>query len=282
MGGKRDLIANHTNFLWFTPNDSLETFVWNGHCAEYCGASHANMKFRTYTVQPAEFDSWVAGQQRPAAFGAVASPNQTSGPATAGAAAAAAATASQAGVAEPQALGADAAARNTTTQPISPSGQLTAQVQDTAGSTAPIGGIAPGYVYPREKLPAHVLPSTPLPTSVGYADSLVGDPARGQQAFVSCIGCHYINGNPMARGVIGPNLTHVASRHTIAGGLYPNDTKHLTRWIKNSRALKPGSLMPTLGLGQRDPLTKAVVTKRTGGVSDQQIADIVAYLQALK
>jgi cytochrome c oxidase subunit 2 len=294
MGGKRDLIANHTNFLWFTPVETLETSVWNGHCAEYCGASHANMKFRTYTVQPAEFDSWVAGQQQPAAFGAVASPAQTSGPATAGAAAAAAATAMQAGVRDSQALGPDANARNVAAQPISPSGQLTAEPQDTARSTSGgpavagaaagtgAGALAPGYVFPREKLPKHVIPSTPLPAGLGYDDALVGDAARGQQAFVSCIGCHYINGNPMARGVIGPNLTHIGSRHTIAGGLYPNDAKHLARWIKNSRAMKPGSLMPTLGLAQRDPVTKAVVTKRTGGLTDQQIADIVAYLQALK
>jgi len=260
MGGKRDLISNHTNFLWFTPSDSLETSVWNGHCAEFCGSSHANMKFRTYTVQPAEFESWVAGQQAPAAFGAVASPTQSSGPATAGAAAAATATASQAGVAGTTALGPDAA----------------------AGTTPAAGAMAPGYVFPREKLPAHVIPSTPLPPSIGFNDALAGDAARGQQAFVSCIGCHYINGNPMARGVIGPNLTHVATRHTIGGGLYPNDTKHLARWIKNARALKPGSLMPTLGLAQRDPVTKNIVSKSTGGLTDQQIADIVAYLQALK
>ena len=44
--------------------------------------------------------------------------------------------------------------------------------------------------------------------------------------------------------------------------------------------MKPGVLMPTLGLNQTDPITKMKVT--AGGLSDQQIADIVAYLQALK
>jgi cytochrome c oxidase subunit 2 len=139
-----------------------------------------------------------------------------------------------------------------------------------------------GFVYPIERLPKHVIPSTPLPTTVGFNDQLVGDPARGQQAFISCIGCHYINGNPLARGVLGPNLTHIASRHTIAAGLYENDARTLARWIKNSRVMKPGSLMPTLGIAQRDPITKQLVTKKTGGLTDQQIADIVAYLQALK
>jgi cytochrome c oxidase subunit 2 len=89
-----------------------------------------------------------------------------------------------------------------------------------------------------------------------------------------------IEGNPMSRGIIGPNLTHVASRLTLASGMYPNDTKHLALWIKNSRAMKPGSLMPTLGKGQRDPITKQTVSM--GGLDDQQIADIVAYLMALK
>ena len=88
-----------------------------------------------------------------------------------------------------------------------------------------------------------------------------------------------ISGNPMMMGVIGPNLTHIASRATIAGGLFPNDAKHMARWIKNSRAMKPGVIMPTLGKGEYDPITKATLPM---GLTDEQIADIVAYMQALK
>ncbi|HEY0995920.1 MAG TPA: cytochrome c oxidase subunit II, partial [Gemmatimonadaceae bacterium] len=58
LGGKRDLVANHTNWLWFTP-DSVGSEAWNGACVEYCGASHANMKFRAYTVTAAEFEQWA-------------------------------------------------------------------------------------------------------------------------------------------------------------------------------------------------------------------------------
>ena len=54
LGGKRDLIANHTNFLWFTP-DSIGEQALNGMCAEYCGASHANMRFKVFTVTPENF-----------------------------------------------------------------------------------------------------------------------------------------------------------------------------------------------------------------------------------
>jgi cytochrome c oxidase subunit 2 len=78
--------------------------------------------------------------------------------------------------------------------------------------------------------------------------------------------------------VLGPNLTHVGSRTTIAGAIYPNDFQHLTRWIKNAPVMKPGSLMPVLGRGQTDPTGKAPM----GAYTDQQIADIAAYLLALK
>ena len=83
----------------------------------------------------------------------------------------------------------------------------------------------------------------------------------------------------MSVGVMGPNLTHIGTRYTLAAGTYPNDTQHLALWIKNARKMKPGSIMPTLGKGEYDPQLKTVLS---AGLDDQQIADIVAYLQALK
>ena len=71
------------------------------------------------------------------------------------------------------------------------------------------------------------------------------------------------------------------SRTSIAAGLYPNDPRHLARWVKNANAMKPGVLMPTFGTGEYDPVTLKGPVK-TGGFSDQQIADIVAYLSSLK
>ena len=44
--------------------------------------------------------------------------------------------------------------------------------------------------------------------------------------------------------------------------------------------MKPGIVMPTLGKGETDPVTKAAVPAT--GLTDEQIADLVAYLQALK
>jgi cytochrome c oxidase subunit 2 len=139
-----------------------------------------------------------------------------------------------------------------------------------------------GFTFPRERMPEYTIPRTPMPQDLLFDDGLVGDAARGEQIYSrsACIGCHVIRGNPMSVGIIGPSLTHIASRHTIAGGLFPNDPAHMARWIKNSRKAKPGVLMPTLGRGEYDPIMQNTVTQ--GALDDQQIADIVAYLQTLK
>jgi len=142
-----------------------------------------------------------------------------------------------------------------------------------------------GYTaFPRDKVPSHVMPSTPVPPGMSFDESLIGDAERGR-AFVSqggggCLACHTIAGNPVMVGVIGPNLTHIGSRSTIAGGIFPNDKKYMSLWIKNSRWMKPGVIMPTLGAFQRDPVTGQTVPKT--GLTDQQIADITAYMHALK
>jgi cytochrome c oxidase subunit 2 len=139
-----------------------------------------------------------------------------------------------------------------------------------------------GDVFPRDSLRPYNIPTTPTPDGLTFTPGLVGDPGRGQKVYSisACIGCHTIKGNPNSVGITGPNLTHVGSRFTIAAGLYPNDTEHLRLWIKNAREMKAGVLMLTLGLNQIDPQTGAKVT--VGGLTDQQIADIAAYLQALK
>jgi cytochrome c oxidase subunit 2 len=72
LGGKRDLITNHTNYLWFTPDSSGEG-AWVGNCTEYCGASHANMKLRAYTVTAEDFESWARHQLSPS-IGSAPSP----------------------------------------------------------------------------------------------------------------------------------------------------------------------------------------------------------------
>jgi cytochrome c oxidase subunit 2 len=76
---------------------------------------------------------------------------------------------------------------------------------------------------------------------------------QGQQAFMSdaCASCHTIRGTP-AKGDVGPDLTHVGSRSTLAALTIPNNPAQLKRWLRDPSQVKPGSLMPDLGLSQRD------------------------------
>jgi cytochrome c oxidase subunit 2 len=134
-----------------------------GQCVEYCGASHANMRLRTFVDSDSGFEAWVAAQR-----GAPAEP--------------------------------------------------------AAGSPA----------------------------------------ASGKQMFqkYGCIGCHTVAG--FSAGQLGPNLTHVGSRTTIAGASMMNTEQHLRDWIGNPPGMKPGSMMPNMHVSAAD------------------LPALVAYLQSLK
>ncbi len=167
LGGKRDVIDGRTNRLALTPDS---TGVFFGQCAEFCGASHANMRLRVVVEDSATFAAWAAGQ----------------------------------------------------------------------GKTA----------TPPDALPAALR---------GGADQFtkIRDPGVN-----SCLICHTIAG--ISGGVVGPNLTHVGSRSTIAGGTLPNTTENLARWLRDPPGVKPGSKMPKVGL------------------TEDEIAALVPYLQSLK
>jgi cytochrome c oxidase subunit 2 len=160
LGGKRDAIPGRHNHLAFTP-DSMG--VYPGQCVEYCGASHANMRLRTFVDSDSAFEAWVAEQRAAPAAPAAGSLEET-----------------------------------------------------------------------------------------------------GSQDFrkYGCIGCHTIAG--FSAGIIGPNLTHVGSRTTIAGGTMMNTEDHLRQWIGNPPEMKPGSLMPDMHVSATD------------------LSALVAYLQSLK
>jgi cytochrome c oxidase subunit 2 len=88
---------------------------------------------------------------------------------------------------------------------------------------------------------------------------------RGQQVFLTstCVMCHAIGGTP-AGSNIGPNLTHVASRQTIAAATLSNDHDQLANWITDSQKIKPGNRMPPNYLQPND------------------LESLVNYLQSLK
>jgi cytochrome c oxidase subunit 2 len=96
--------------------------------------------------------------------------------------------------------------------------------------------------------------------AVEVAESL----RHGQQGFVSrCGACHTVRGTG-AGGILGPDLTHLKSRQTIAAGLLPNTPGNLSKWVADAQALKPGTRMPTMALSSPD------------------LSAIVAYLDSLK
>jgi cytochrome c oxidase subunit 2 len=89
--------------------------------------------------------------------------------------------------------------------------------------------------------------------------------AAGKHVFMtsSCADCHAIRGT-QASGDVGPDLTHVASRTTLAALTIPNDPANLARWITDSQSVKPGNQMPDMHL------------------SSSQVQALVTYLDGLR
>jgi len=92
---------------------------------------------------------------------------------------------------------------------------------------------------------------------------------RGAQFFAGnlCIGCHTVSG--VSQATVAPNLTHLASRGTIAAGLLANNAENLKRWLSNPQAVKPGAKMPVCSEAERKEGCTLVLT-------EQQIDDLVA------
>jgi len=109
-----------------------------------------------------------------------------------------------------------------------------------------------------------------------------GDVAAVPESMALCMTCHEINGAETVAGgnavpdlpeeldaarTFGPNLTLLGCRTTIASGTLTNDAESLKAWLHDPDGIKPGNYMGT------------VITP--GLLSDEQIDEIVAYLQSL-
>jgi cytochrome c oxidase subunit 2 len=110
-----------------------------------------------------------------------------------------------------------------------------------------------------------VIADTPDAFRAWWAHQLTApEEMPGRQDFEEqCGRCHTVRGTAAA-GTLGPNLSHLMQRRTIAAGLLPNDAPDLDRWIADPQGLKPGVLMPAVKL------------------PDYQRARIVLYLMALQ
>jgi len=89
--------------------------------------------------------------------------------------------------------------------------------------------------------------------------------AEGRKIFFanSCVSCHAIRGTS-AKGVFGPDLTHLMTRQTLASGAALNSHDRLRAWIRDPQQVKVGCLMPNMQM------------------SDKEVDQIVAYLETLK
>lgn len=89
--------------------------------------------------------------------------------------------------------------------------------------------------------------------------------AEGRSVFQhnACINCHTVSGT-VATGQFGPDLTHVASRETIASGSVPNTPADLRAFVNDPSHFKPGVLMPSMHL------------------NDHELDAVTAYLGTLK
>lgn len=94
------------------------------------------------------------------------------------------------------------------------------------------------------------------------ADNLV---TRGHDVFVNsaCAACHTVDGTEAA-GKVGPDLSDVGSRTTIAAGLVDNTPENMAAWLRDPQSVKPGALMPNLQL------------------NDEDVSALVAFLDSLK
>ena len=97
------------------------------------------------------------------------------------------------------------------------------------------------------------------------AEPSTPEQARGREVFLSspCVMCHRIQGTE-AGGTVGPDLTHVAARPTLAAGTLQNTRGDLAGWIVDSQQIKPGNHMPPNNL------------------EPEQLHALLDYLQSLK
>jgi cytochrome c oxidase subunit 2 len=232
LAGKVDMIPNRGNYLWLKADEA--GYYW-GQCAEYCGDSHAVMRFRVIALGPKDFNNWLNAQLAPARDVAKVASAET------------------------------------------PKAQFAAYRTDWKQNEA---GWSPQFeLSPFEAWKAHQEPDAK------HEDPVLIQQGRDTFKSKTCVNCHTIRGHDGV-GVNGPNLTHVASRTTIAGGLLENNPEELARWIRHPELVKPGNKMYN-GVNQMDGYLKFRNDQRDPAIrnitlTESDVTALVAYLSSLK
>lgn len=117
-----------------------------------------------------------------------------------------------------------------------------------------------GQMKTAEAAPPPALEPGPAPAASPAPPGL----RAGRADFATRCGlCHTVRGTA-ARGMLGPDLTHLMSRRRIAAGLLPNTVGNLGGWVANTQTQKPGCGMPAMEL------------------PGEELQAILAYLQTLR
>ncbi|KXF76601.1 cytochrome C oxidase subunit II [Paramesorhizobium deserti] len=106
-----------------------------------------------------------------------------------------------------------------------------------------------------------------LANEAKQAKEPMGNPeTRGRELFLAsgCGACHTVRGTT-ANGTIGPDLTHVGSRHSLAAATLPNNADAFARWIRDGQHIKPENLMPAYRI-----------------FTDEELASLSSYLAHLR
>ena len=142
---------------------------------------------------------------------------------------------------------------------------------------------APGYTFPRNQAEFdYAKPHTPIPAGLIHAGSHRQRSARTAGFLVGRL--HRL---PRDRRQsrrrwecrTEPDALRIA--RTIGAGSFPNTPAYLALWIKNARKMKPGILMPTLGMNQYDPSSKQVTKQRADSTTSRSLTSSPTF-RALK
>lgn len=188
LAGKLDLIPGHTNVMSIKAE---QPGMYYGECAEFCGDSHAYMRFKVIAVEQAEFDKFIQGWKQGAS--------------------------------------------------------------QAAASLVPDGDV--------ERVPQEMSLCIACHRIGGVPENAAGDPLQNPPMGIE-------GGNSQENQILGPNLSMLACRTTLAGGIVPNDDAHLRDWLHNPGGVKQGNFMATM--------------IKEGTLSAEQIDAIVAYLKTLQ
>ena len=145
-------------------------------------------------------------------------------------------------------------------------------------------------VEPQEQFDAWIAAWKAGPSQHSADVAGTGDVTKAPAAMGICLACHQINGTNLNIAPVGlnqtqpdggalgtsqtagPNLTLFGCRTTIAAGILANTPENLAKWLRDPGAVKPGNYMASAIKGPGEP----------GGLNEQQITEIVGYLESLQ